>query len=61
MKKIKLLIILLLFSFSFLLSSKIQAYIFGLKSFDNTIQNIQQIEEKYQIRLPVVGFIFDPR
>lgn len=61
MKKIKLLVILFLFAFSFLISSKIQAYIFGLKSFDNTIQNIQQIEEKYQIRLPVVGFIFDPR
>ncbi|PJA48035.1 MAG: hypothetical protein CO170_03940 [candidate division SR1 bacterium CG_4_9_14_3_um_filter_40_9] len=38
-----------------------QAYFFGLKSADNTIANIQQIQEKYNLNIPVVSFIFDPR
>jgi hypothetical protein len=37
------------------------AYLLWLKSSNNTIENIQQIEEKYKIRIPLVGFIFDPR
>ena len=41
--------------------SKTEAYIFWLKSSDNTIENIQQIEKKYKVRLPIVWFIFDPR
>jgi len=38
-----------------------QSYLLWFKSFDNTIQNIQNIEEKYDWHLPVVAFIFDPR
>jgi len=41
--------------------SSTQAYLFGLKSADNTIANIQQIQEKYNLNIPVVSFIFDPR
>jgi cellulose biosynthesis protein BcsQ len=37
------------------------AYLFGFKSADNTIENIQNIEETHKITLPLVGFIFDPR
>lgn len=58
--KFKLIIFFLLSAFYFLLSTKVDAYIFWLKSSDNTIENIQEIEKKYQIRLPVVWFIFDP-
>lgn len=36
------------------------AYLLGFKSADNTIENIQTIEQKYKIHLPIVGFIFDP-
>ena len=36
-------------------------YLLWFKSSDNTVQNIQQIEEKYVINLPIVSFIFDPR
>ncbi len=42
------------------LGSKSEAYLFGMKSWDNTISNIQQIEEKYAITMPIVSFIFDP-
>lgn len=45
----------------FLLSSKAEAYLFGMKSWDNSISNIQRIEKEYNIDLPVVSFIFDPR
>jgi len=37
------------------------AYVFGIKSFDNTIENIQKIESKYNFDFPVIAFIFDPR
>lgn len=37
------------------------AYYFWLKSFDNTVQNISQIESQYGVEMPVVSFIFDPR
>lgn len=59
--KSKLLITIFLISCIFNLASNTKAYIFWLKSSDNTIENIQEIENKYQIRLPVVWFIFDPR
>jgi len=59
--KFKLLLIFFLASCILCLWSKVDAYIFWLKSSDNTIENIQQIEKKYKVRLPVVWFIFDPR
>ncbi|HOG15332.1 MAG TPA: hypothetical protein PK674_01970 [Candidatus Absconditabacterales bacterium] len=37
------------------------AYLFGIKSFDNTIDNIQKIESKHKFNFPIVAFIFDPR
>lgn len=37
----------------------VSGYFFGIKSSDNTISNIQQIEDKYKINFPVVSFIFD--
>lgn len=43
------------------LGSKSEAYLFGMKSWDNTIDNIQRIEEEYHLDLPIVSFIFDPR
>ena len=50
------LILLITTSFSFT-----NAYLFWIKSFDNTIDNIQKIESKYKFNFPVVAFIFDPR
>ncbi|MEI7557587.1 MAG: hypothetical protein WCJ45_01760 [bacterium] len=38
-----------------------EAYLFGMKSRDNSISNIQQVEKTYNLDLPVVAFIFDPR
>ena len=32
-----------------------------MKSFDNSISNIQSIEKEYKLDLPIVSFIFDPR
>lgn len=43
------------------LGSKSEAYLFGMKSFDNSIENIQRIEKEYKLELPIVSFIFDPR
>lgn len=37
------------------------AYLFGMKSFDNSIENIQRVEKEYALDLPIVSFIFDPR
>ena len=37
------------------------AYLLGFKSRDNSIENIQRIEDTYSIHLPIVSFIFDPR
>lgn len=48
-------------SFTYILSSQVEAYLFGMKSFDNSIENIQRIEKEYKIDLPIVSFIFDPR
>ena len=59
MKKINKIII-LIFSLCLLLSST-KAYLFGIKSFDNTISNIKQIEQKYNFDFPIIAFIFDPR
>lgn len=45
----------------FLFSSKTEAYLFGMKSRDNSISNIERIEKEYKLDLPIVSFIFDPR
>lgn len=37
------------------------AYILGFKSFDNTVDNIVEIEKKYWVSFPITSFIFDPR
>lgn len=37
------------------------AYYFGLKSANNTPENIEKIESSLWVSLPVVSFIFDPR
>lgn len=37
------------------------AYLFGMKSFDNTVENILAIEKEYWIFLPIIAFIYDPR
>lgn len=38
-----------------------QSYYFWLKSFDNSAENIQSIEQTLNVKLPMVSFIFDPR
>lgn len=38
-----------------------EAYLFGMKSRDNSISNIERIEKEYKLDLPIVSFIFDPR
>ncbi len=54
--------ILLVWFFSFFLNINIgQSYYFGLKSADNTPENIEAIEKTHGIHLPIVSFIFDPR
>jgi len=45
----------------FVLGNQSQAYLFGMKSWDNTIENIQRIEKEYAMDIPIVSFIFDPR
>jgi hypothetical protein len=55
----KIILTALLLTFNFILFTK--GYLFGIKSFDNTIENILQIEEKYDFNFPIVAFIFDPR
>lgn len=45
----------------FVLGAQSQAYLFGIKSWDNSISNIQRIEKEYKLDLPIVSFIFDPR
>jgi ABC-type cobalt transport system substrate-binding protein len=42
------------------LGSKSEAYLFGMKSRDNSIENIQKIEKEYKLDIPIVSFIFDP-
>jgi hypothetical protein len=36
------------------------SYFLGLKSRDNTIENIQRTEKTIKHKLPIVSFIFDP-
>jgi len=36
------------------------AFVFWLKSSDNTVANIVEIEKTYNLYLPLVGFIYDP-
>ena len=36
-------------------------YVFWIKSADNTISNIAQIQDKYNLDFNIIGFIFDPR
>lgn len=45
----------------FMLSATSQAYLFGMKSRDNSTSNIQRIQEEYDLDIPIVAFIFDPR
>jgi ABC-type cobalt transport system substrate-binding protein len=42
------------------LSTKTGAYMFGMKSWDNSISNIERIEKEYKLDIPIVSFIFDP-
>lgn len=35
-------------------------YFLGLKSWDNSIENIKRVEKTQNITLPLVAFIFDP-
>ena len=54
--------ILLIWFFSFFLNINIsESYYFWLKSADNTPENIEAIEKNYNVNLPIVSFIFDPR
>lgn len=53
--------ILSFFIILFLGFSTTQAYLFGLKSADNSSENIQQIEKKYNIQIPMISYIFWPR
>ncbi|MFA6256066.1 MAG: glycosyl hydrolase [Candidatus Absconditabacterales bacterium] len=59
--KLKLLISMFFVIGAVCLGSRSEAYLFGMKSRDNTIQNIQQIEKEYKLDLPIISFIFDPR
>ena len=56
MKKFWLVICLILF----LLPISSYAFVFWLKSSDNTVENIVEIEKTYNLYLPLVGFIYDP-
>ena len=56
MKKIWFLLLLFL-----LLPSSTFAFVLGLKSTDNTVENIVKIEKDYNLYLPLIGFIYDPR
>ena len=38
-----------------------QSYYFWLKSSNNTPENIEAIEKNYNVNIPIVSFIFDPR
>ena len=58
MKTIKRILILFLLT---LWISTTNWYAFWIKSADNTIWNITQIQDKYNFDFKIVGFIFDPR
>ena len=54
--------ILLVWFFSFCINWNIsESYYFWLKSADNNPENIETIENIYNVKLPIVSFIFDPR
>lgn len=58
MKTIKTILILILLT---LWISTTNWYVFGIKSADNTIWNITQIQDTYNFDFNIVWFIFDPR
>lgn len=58
MKHLKHLIVLFLLTLSISITNW---YVFGIKSADNTISNIYEIQEKYNFDFKIVWFIFDPR
>jgi hypothetical protein len=58
MKQIKKLLLIFLLT---LWISTTNWYVFGIKSADNTISNIVEIQNKYNFDFKIVGFIFDPR
>jgi cytochrome oxidase Cu insertion factor (SCO1/SenC/PrrC family) len=39
----------------------VHGYVFGLKSADNSVENVISIEKKHNIQIPIVSLIFDPR
>lgn len=43
-----------------LFSSSTYAFVFGLKSTNNSVDNLTEIEKTYNLFLPLVGFIYDP-
>lgn len=59
--KIKFVTSILFFIVAISLSSRAEAYLFGMKARDNTIANIERVEKEYKLDLPIVAFIFDPR
>lgn len=36
------------------------AYVFGLKSFDNSLTNIREIEATHNLNIPMVAIVLDP-
>lgn len=58
MKHLKHLIVLFLLTLSISITNW---YVFWIKSADNTISNIYEIQEKYNFDFKIVWFIFDPR
>ena len=58
MKHLKYIITLLLLIFSISITNW---YVFWIKSANNTISNIVEIQEKYNFDFKIVWFIFDPR
>jgi len=58
MKQIKKLLLIFLLT---LWISTTNWYVFGIKSSDNTITNIVEIQNKYNFDFKIVWFIFDPR
>ena len=58
MKQIKNLLLIFLLT---LWISTTNWYVFGIKSADNTITNIVEIQNKYNLDFKIVWFIFDPR
>lgn len=59
--KIKIIIASIFVIGALFLSSKSEAYLFWMKSWDNSIENIQQIQTEYDLDISMISFIFDPR